>query len=143
MLMAQADIRRLLPHAGRMCLLDELLEWNAEQITCVARTHLASDNPLRREGRLSAVCGIEYAAQVMALHGALHAAQGAPYPRAGYLASTRDLICRRPFLDGGGAELKVTAQCLLAEGKRVIYAFNITDGVQEVIAGRAAVVLDV
>ena len=36
-----------------------------------ASSHRAADNPLRAHGRLGAACGIEYAAQAMAVHGAL------------------------------------------------------------------------
>ena len=54
-----------------MCLLDEVLTWDATQIRCRSATHRVPDNPLRAHGRLGAVCGIEYAAQAMAVHGAL------------------------------------------------------------------------
>lgn len=142
MLIEREQIRRLIPHAGKMCLLDGLLEWDAQRIACVARSHRASDNPLRRDGRLRAVCGIEYAAQAMALHGGLSAQPGSR-ARAGYLASVRDLICRVAFLDDAGAELRIFAERLLAQGDRVIYAFGIDDSGRELLAGRAAVVLNV
>ena len=54
-------------------------DWNAERISCVSRSHRAADNPLRAGGRLGIACGIEYAAQAMAVHGALIA--GAPASR--------------------------------------------------------------
>ena len=47
-------------------------------------------NPLRAHDRLSAACGIEYAAQAMAVHGALCAGlDGQQTPRNGLLASVR------------------------------------------------------
>jgi predicted hotdog family 3-hydroxylacyl-ACP dehydratase len=67
----RAWIEARIPHQGRMCLLDEVLDWNAQHIRCRTATHRALDNPLRSHGRLGTACGIEYAAQAMALHGAL------------------------------------------------------------------------
>jgi predicted hotdog family 3-hydroxylacyl-ACP dehydratase len=64
-------IEQNIPHHGRMCLLDEVLEWDAQHIRCRSGTHRQPDHPLRSQGRLGAACGIEYAAQAMAVHGAL------------------------------------------------------------------------
>jgi predicted hotdog family 3-hydroxylacyl-ACP dehydratase len=71
MLLNRAWIEARIPHQGRMCLLDEVLDWNAQHIRCRTATHRAPDNPLRSHDRLGIACGIEYAAQAMALHGAL------------------------------------------------------------------------
>ena len=64
-------IEQHIPHKGRMCLLDAVLSWDATRIRCRSTTHRTPDNPLRAHGRLGAACGIEYAAQAMAVHGAL------------------------------------------------------------------------
>ena len=71
-----------------MCLLDEMLHWDRERIACATDSHRVADNPLRSRSGLQAACAIEYAAQAMALHGALVAPAGAG-PQAGYLASVR------------------------------------------------------
>ncbi len=60
-----------IPHQGRMCLLDEVIEWSPERIRCRIGGHRAADHPLRSHGRLGISCGIELAAQAMAVHGAL------------------------------------------------------------------------
>ena len=109
-------IEQHIPHKGRMCLLDEVLSWDATRIRCRSATHRTADNPLRAHGRLGAACGIEYAAQAMAVHGALVAAS-APLASAmsdhvrgswrgavGYLASVRNValhVTRLDDLDGG------------------------------------------
>ncbi len=78
-----------------MCLLDAVRDWSAEAITCTATSHTDPANPLRADGRLGAANGIEYAAQAMAIHGALLAGQrwpappGLPDPRA-----RRNAACR-------------------------------------------------
>ena len=64
-------IERHIPHQGTMCLLDEVLTWNTQRVQCRSSTHRNRANPLRAHDRLGAVCGIEYAAQAMAVHGAL------------------------------------------------------------------------
>ena len=64
-------IRELIPHAGTMCLLENVVELDDTSISCETCSHLDPRNPLRHKGHLSSLCGIEYAAQAMALHGAL------------------------------------------------------------------------
>ena len=70
-LLDKAAIAALIPHAGAMCLLDAVLAWDATTIACVASSHRSPANPLAGERRLDAVCGVEYAAQAMAVHGGL------------------------------------------------------------------------
>ena len=85
----RAWIERRIPHQGRMCLIDEVVEWSAERIVCSSGGHRAADHPLRSHGRLGIACGIELAAQAMAVHGAILAEGSEGRPRAGLLASVR------------------------------------------------------
>ena len=41
-----------IPHQGSMCLLDEVLSWDLQRISCRSISHRAPDNPLRAHGRL-------------------------------------------------------------------------------------------
>ena len=141
MLIGKPEIRARIPHAGTMCLLDTVLSWDDERIACTAGSHRAADNPLRRAGRLHAICGVEYAAQAMALHGGL-AGGVQTQPRAGYLASLRELVCGVAYLDAIDGDLLVEAERLLAEGSRVIYRFALSGKDGEFMSGRAAVVLE-
>src|SRR2546429_2675949 len=107
-------IEQHIAHKGRMCLLDEVLSWDAARIRCRSATHRSADNPLRLHGRLGAACGIEYAAQAMAVHGALLSAssplastvatdvRGSLCSRGGALASVRDPALRRRRVPGPG-----------------------------------------
>ncbi len=126
-----------LPHAGSMCLLERLESWDAETIRCVARSHRASDNPLRSHGRLHAVTGVEYAAQAMALHGSLLNAPDAK-PAMGYLASVRDLRLDIEDLGGVADELRIDARRLSGDASGFIYEFEIHGGTQRLLAGRVA-----
>ena len=141
MRVTRAEIAAMIPHAGAMCLLDSVLEWDAARIRCSSHTHRDRMNPLRVDGRLPALCGIEYAAQAMAVHGRL-VNNVAGRPRAGYLASLREVSCRVESLDELEGDLVVDAERLLGDEARVIYRFTLSVGGIEVLSGQAAVVLD-
>jgi predicted hotdog family 3-hydroxylacyl-ACP dehydratase len=130
-----------LPHQGSMCLLDAVTDWDAQHIRCTARSHRHADNPLRAHDRLGAACGIEYAAQAMAAHGALLAAAD-DAPRAGYLASVRGVELQIARLDDIAAELEVEAERLSGDGNTILYGFRVSAAGRELLSGRAAVVLD-
>ncbi len=139
--LGRSEIAALIPHAGAMCLLERVAAWDQETIRCIAVSHADAGNPLRHAGRLPVLCGIEYAAQAMALHGALCGAAGAR-PRSGYLASLRDVACARARLDDLPGELTVEALRLMGDEGRVIYQFSLQAGDTGVLSGRATVVLN-
>ena len=62
-------------------------------------------------------------------------------PRAGYLASLRDLRLRECFLDLLEDDLLIDAERLIGDDRRVIYRFSLHAGAAEVLSGQAAVVL--
>ena len=141
MLIGRAAIARLIPHAGAMCLLDAVLAWDDQTISCRTARHHAPGNPLARAGRLHALCGVELAAQAMALHGRLAGGATAP-PRAARLASLRDLVWRVERLDLVPGDLLVEAERLIGAAARAVYGFRVSGGGGEVLRGRAAVLLD-
>ncbi len=142
-------IEQHIPHKGRMCLLDEVLSWDARQIRCRSATHRTADNPLRAHGRLGAVCGIEYAAQAMAVHGALVAAsaplasamsssvRGSAAAAIGYLASVRNVALHVTRLDDLETDLVALAERVTGDGRTVLYEFSVLG--RRAAAARAAV----
>ena len=126
-----------LPHAGRMCLLERLESWDSDTITCIATSHRDAENPLRRGGRLHAVAGVEYAAQVVALHGNLLSATDTP-PAIGYLASVRDLKLELEDLATVADDLRITARRLSGSASLFIYEFEIRAGARALMSGRLA-----
>jgi predicted hotdog family 3-hydroxylacyl-ACP dehydratase len=74
----------------------------------------------------------------MALHGAL---SGSVDVRPGVLAALRDVTLDVERLDDIVEDLIVSAQKLLSDSTRLMYAFTICAGRREIIRGRAAVVL--
>ncbi len=125
-----------------MCLLDAVEAWNEQRIQCRATSHRASDNPLRAYGRLGAVCGIEYAAQAMAVHGALLAPPDSPGARVGYLVSVRGTQLYVPRLDDIAADLLVEATCITRGENNILYQFSVSAAGCLLLDGRATVVID-
>jgi predicted hotdog family 3-hydroxylacyl-ACP dehydratase len=162
----RAWIEARIPHQGRMCLLDEVLDWDAQHIRCRTATHRAPDNPLRSHNRLGIACGIEYAAQAMALHGALAggaanvpanvlanvAADGAVdgalntiagrSSRVGLLASVRDVRLVVLRLDDIESDLICEVTHLAGDSLTALYEFALRDRDKSLLSGRASVILD-
>jgi len=130
-----------IPHQGSMCLLDAVVEWSESAIRCTASSHRLADNPLRAEGRLGIVAGIEYAAQAMAVHGALLAPPKGQ-PRQGYLASVRNVDLLAERLDDQADDLDIAAERLAGDGNNILYQFSVRAGERLLLTGRAAVILD-
>lgn len=137
----RAQIEKLIPHAGRMCLLDRIDAWDAHMIRCRATSHRDPTNPLAVDGRLGAACGVEYAAQAMALHGGLTGAVGGR-PGSGYLVSLRALSLKVERLDWLAGDLIVEAERLAGEGPSVSYGFSVSHDGIVLLSGRAAVILE-
>jgi len=155
-----------------MCLLDEVLSWNATRVQCRSSTHRDASNPLRNRGCLAAVCGIEYAAQAMAVHGALIASRIAMSPKGtpslggaansllhtgttitssaapgatrvvGYLASVRNVAMYVDRLDDVEGDLVATAELLTGDERSVLYDFSVSGGEGLLLAGRATIVFN-
>ena len=134
----RTEVARLIPHQGAMCLLDRVVACDAGAIACLSSTHRDAGNPLRRDGVLPAVCGLEYALQAMALHGAITA--GAPQG-AGFLAALSGVEMRAARLDGIAGMLEVEATALSRESRGFIYGFAVRGEGRVLLAGRATVVL--
>lgn len=141
MLIDQAGIRALIPHAGDMCLLAGVTSWDATHISCIAQSHCSATNPLAHDGKLHVLCGIEYAAQAMAAHGKLAGLIG-QRPRAGLLVSVRDVATRVNNLSDFGEDMQIEAEQLMAGTGGVAYRFTLHAGKMVLLSGRATVVLD-
>jgi len=137
--LTQAQFAVLIPQRDAMCLLDTADSWDSGGIVCGSMSHRRIDNPLRYRGRLPAVAGIEYAAQAMALHGALASQRQDASP--GMLASVRNVLLHVARLDDIAERLTVTARQLVAQQRHLLYAFTVAGGGRVLLEGRIAVVL--
>lgn len=142
---AQLDrtaIASLIPHAGAMCLLDEVTEWSAAHIECRARNHGDVDHPLRVNDRLPIWCAIEYGAQAMAVHGGLLAQAAGTRAAPGYLAAVRFVIVHAERLDPVAGDLVVRATRLMGDARSLLYEFTVSGAAGMLAQGRAMVMLN-
>ena len=142
---AGAALNGLVPHQGAMCLLESVLRWDAEGIVCRAVSHLDPANPLRGEGRLGAVCGIEYGLQAAAAHGALREralGRGGPAAR-GWFAALREAELLTDRLDQpafGALDVSAALEAAGAGGMIYRFALHAEDG-RPLLRGRATIAL--
>ena len=134
-------IRELVPHHGAMCLIDAVEFWDASSIACTTAQHRSPGNPLALEGRLSVVHAIEFAAQAMAIHGALVIAARHATLRMGLLLSVRDCRFHCDRLDQVAGDLHVKARRLAGNAIMLMYGFSVSAGTQCLAEGRVSVLL--
>lgn len=147
--LARAGIAARIPHSGDMCLLSRLVAWDEQRIECRADNHRDAGHPLRTTTGLLAPCAIEYAAQAMALHGALIGQEAGTPATPGFLASARGVklaVLRLddlpPPADGGPDELVVSAVRQSGNAQQILYTFTVAHAGRTLAEGRAAVVLN-
>lgn len=139
--LTKEELVSLLPHAGDMCLIDRVEEWDGSSIQCHTRSHHNPANPLRHETRLDVVAGLEYAAQAMGLHVGL--CHQAPLGNGivGYVGSLRDVVFGVIRLDECRSELTIDAIRLFEDEQSFMYQFIISSEGKVAMAGRASIFL--
>lgn len=141
-----AGIAKRIPHSGSMCLLARLQSWDSRQIVCIATNHRDAGHPLRTSSGLLSPCVIEYAAQAMALHGALIGQDAGTAARPGFLASARGVRLHVLRLDdlpqAQVDELRIEAVRQSGDDRQILYSFSVSHAGCQLAEGRAAVVLN-
>lgn len=137
MRMARAEIEKLVPHAGAMCLLDEVTHWDPVSIACTSAAP-GPGHPLARDRAVPAIAAAEYAAQASAVHGAL--LEQSSRPRAGMLATLMDVKLAARAIPEGGA-LAIQADLLSRSAAGCLYSFEVSTGGKPLAAGRLMVAL--
>ena len=117
-----------------MCLLDRVLEWDADRIRCSAVSHRDADNPLREAAGLATLAGIEYAAQAAAVHGAL--LRGEMLPRSGVLAALKNVISTRPWMHEIVEDIVIEANLLHSDPAGGIFAFAVFASEERILNGQ-------
>lgn len=124
--LTKPDIEAMIPHAGDMCLLEQVISFSNDEIVCRTQSHLNSDNPLKTNGKLSKMHLIEYGAQAIAVHGGLlQRDSDNAQPKLGYIATVKavkwgDFEPLTEFL-----EIKATT--VIRDESSKLYEFIITD----------------
>ncbi|HWP01205.1 MAG TPA: hydroxymyristoyl-ACP dehydratase [Methylococcus sp.] len=136
-------IAERIPHQGDMCLLDRVIAWDPGRVLCLAKSHRSADHPLRSRGCLSILCGIEYAGQAMAVHGALLASVAGRPAAWGVLAGLRDVRFWRQRLDLVAGDLFVEVERIAWNESDALYRFRIrAEAEGSLLDGRAVVRLN-
>lgn len=117
----------VLPHEGRMLLLDEVLDADAEHVSCgvtIRKDSMFCDGV----NGVPAWVGIEYMAQTASTYSGLEEARAGQRPTIGLLLGTRRFTTEVPFFSIG-AQLRVEAQMILRdESDLVAFDCKILEG---------------
>jgi len=140
-MLPKTDWQHLIPHAGSMCLLDGVVAWDEARLHARSASHLRADNPLRAGSMLHAVNLCEYAAQAMAVHGALRERDAGGSARPGFLVALRDVNLHVARIDDVQGKLEIHVECLIAMTDSLQYAFRVEHRGVLLASGRAAVML--
>lgn len=92
-------ISEIVPHAGRMSLLDRALEGDAENF--LAELEIRNDGIFFNNGMVGGWVGIEYMAQTVAAWAGWRARLRGEEPRVGFLLGSRRYSCKRPQFNQG------------------------------------------
>jgi len=131
------SIAELVPHAGAMVLLHEVIAHDDQTIHCRADTGPINDHPLRRGQTLPATALAEYGAQAIAVHGGLMSEPGQP-PRPGRLVALGQFDTHVDQLTDTG-RLDVWATRLSGDEAGQIYEFRVARDNQALASGRATI----
>ena len=134
-------IEALVPHAGAMCLWDEVIAWDATRIALRTQGHRDPAHPLRGNDRLRAIHLCEYGAQAMAVHGGLLARERGSVAPPGMLVALRGIELHCDRIDDLPGALDCDAEALIAGEGAQQYRFTIRHGDTVLAEGRAAVML--
>ena len=104
-------IAELMPHGGRMRLIDRVLEGDAESL--LAEVTLREDNLFFADGGVGGWVGIELMAQTVAAWAGWHARLRGETPKVGFLLGTRRYECSRPVFKPGEC-LRIEIHCQFA-----------------------------
>lgn len=137
-MLSREEIARLVPHDGAMCLLDTVHSWDETHILCTATSHRDPFHPLRDGEGLRAVCGVEYAAQAIAVHRGLLADERCR-KAMGVVGGIRNVVMDVERLDDIAETLAIRVEKLVEQGGSLMYRFLVSAGDRTLVSGRASV----
>ncbi len=130
------EIEKLIPHAGKMCLIDQVECWNQDTIICHSLTHLHPDNPLQMNNQLSSIHLLEYGAQSIAIHGGLLRKAKMP----GFLAAIRHAEFFIDRIDNLDTEIIINTKAEVKTDAGAVYEFIISTNKKILLTSRATVI---
>ncbi|MEA1990300.1 MAG: hypothetical protein U9N57_13980 [Pseudomonadota bacterium] len=139
-ILTKPEIEAIIPHAGDMCLLEQVISFTNEEIVCQTQSHLNTDNPLKTDGKLSKMHLIEYGAQAIAVHGGLlERGLNNGEPKLGYIATVKAVKWSEfdPLTDF----LEIKANAVMCNEASKLYEYTITDArLRNVCSARVMVI---
>jgi predicted hotdog family 3-hydroxylacyl-ACP dehydratase len=132
-----SEIEQCLPHAGKMSLLESVIETSQRHLKASAISHYQQDNPLLLNGQLSIIHGVEYAAQAMAVHGFLLSDSRAK----GYIATLRSINMSVRYFPNRTFPLMIEVEQLIRHKQGFTYQFIIHCEQTRLISGKITVFL--
>lgn len=135
--LSRKAIEERLPHAGSMCLLDEITAVNKQTLTACAISHQDKLNPLMLDGKIATINGVEYAAQAMAVHGSFLSEK----TQSGYIATVRNIELFTPYLPQNNLPLIINVEQLMSDKNGFTYQFQIQCKQQNIISGKITIFL--
>jgi len=127
----------LIPHRPPIALLDEVVEYTPDQITC--RVHLRPDMPFMHAGRQRCAVCMEYMAQACAAFAGMPKHGQAGQPAIGYVVGVRRMTLARDYLEAG-IELTVTACMTWRDVQTAAFRCEVTSGGESVARAELTVV---
>jgi len=137
--LSRLELSKFLPHGNSMCLLSSVEHWDNSSIICLTSTHRNQDNPLRRNGVLGMLSGLEYAAQAMGVHVGLTRNISEHNASVGYLGAVRDLQVHSQTFQQFPEHLSIKANLLLEQLLSFMYTFSMKAGEVILLEGRASI----
>ena len=135
--LSQATFKALIPHSGRMLLIDSVESWTQKQIITHSYSHQNPDNPLRLAGELSSLHLIEYGAQTMAIHSGLLTGK----VQTGFLAAVKGANFYIDNLDEIKSTLIIKATAQLQLSKGAVYEISVNDADNHLLLTAQATVI--
>ncbi len=126
--MMEMNVSELVPHAGKMLLLDRVIVYDEESLTAELTVH--EDGLFDRDGFIPAWLGIEYMAQAVAAHtGIIDKLEGRPV-RMGLLLGTRRYECNTGAFKTGSRLLVKVKKIVQNQGLAVFEGQLLGDGIK-------------
>lgn len=120
--LAREQLQSLMPHEGRMCLIDRVVSVSNDSITVVSVISLTG-HPLTCDDSLSNYVILEYAAQAAALHISNRKESGFKTGVHVFLAAVKNMNCPVETLRDGSA-LTIELCCLTISELGAMYEFK-------------------
>lgn len=121
--LSRTQFEVLIPHSGRMCLIDTVEFWDDRSIYCLTGSHRQPSNPLRTNGELSSIHLLEYGAQAMAIHGGLLNSSAT----RGMLAALRNVRLHVETAETLSPQIRITAIAVANSPHAAVYNFEVAE----------------